>query len=409
MIYRRAMLVGSADFFSKGVAALSTLVIIRLLPVEEFAEFTYATSLVMLLHHLAAVSFNRAFVIGYKDLGLEVKTQGYFFAQFALVLSLGAAILPWCGLKPWLAAAVMASAVLYAAMEAIKTVFQQRLHFRQYSVFEVTRNVLGLILLIMMIPLSHETFQSEWVLAVQGAAIALPILPLARKLQWRRIGSLLRYGVATLIKILRGPMAVLVGYVIGTSILAQLDVILLKVFGTTADLATYGVALRFYGFLMVGLQSMHFVALPTLTKATTREEMKKMFSGQAKMWLFSGAALAVLFWSSRFFIPLAGGDRYPGAVPVFRVLCISALFSFWFAPHVNVVLRFQEFKGLTLTVAASLALHVFACWYAIPRHGAMGAAAATLVTFLFLNLTTFCRAQKLLNDPEKAGHNLNSE
>jgi len=103
-------------------------------------------------------------------------------------------------------------------------------------------------------------------------------------------------------------------------------------------------------------------------------------------------------WLAEWAIPWIDAGKYPEAVTTFRILCVSAVISFAFSPHVNLVLRFERYKFLLCLILMALALNVAINLLLIPSYGAVGAAIATMVSAATVTISIYIESRKLIRN-----------
>jgi O-antigen/teichoic acid export membrane protein len=94
-------------------------------------------------------------------------------------------------------------------------------------------------------------------------------------------------------------------------------------------------------------------------------------------------------------LPWIDLGRYPDAVPTFRILAVSAVLSFAFSPHVNLLMKHERFRFLFILIVFALVVHVLLCLLLITRFGAPGAAAATLVGSACVTVPIYFESRRL--------------
>jgi O-antigen/teichoic acid export membrane protein len=232
-------------------------------------------------------------------------------------------------------------------------------------------------------------------LSAQAAAGFLVFLAVfARKIHYRK---LLDVGRALDIakRILLGRYKYLFVYFTVLAVFSQLDVFMLKSMGTDMMVATYGTAYRYYAMILLTLGAIHTVFLPMIQQAGSSRELDGIFKKQWRMVAFLAPAILVGAWLAQWILPFIDMGKYPRAVPVFRILCVSAIISLAFSPYVNLVMRFEEFPFLLGLVLVGCVVSAGMNMVLVPRLQEIGTAISTLVSFLIVNGLTFLKAMKL--------------
>jgi O-antigen/teichoic acid export membrane protein len=175
----------------------------------------------------------------------------------------------------------------------------------------------------------------------------------------------------------------------------RLDVFMLRSLSEAHDLSTYGSAFRYYGFLLMALESAKSVYLPVIQSISTIKGMNEIFLNHQKYVLLSIPIIAFGCLISQWIIPWVDNGRYPDAPTVFIILSVSAFMSFAFSPHVTVIMKMEKFFFLFLLMIFCFSLNFGLNFFLIPVYKAIGAAYATLLSFLCVNGAIFLYSRKL--------------
>ncbi len=194
--------------------------------------------------------------------------------------------------------------------------------------------------------------------------------------------------------IVAGKYRYLFGYFFVLAFFAQVDVFMLKSISSERELATYGSAFRYYTLVVLGLNSVHTVLLPTIQRARSAGELSDIYRRYNRLLLVLLPLLLIGAWLAQWIIPAVDEGKYPAAVACFRVLTLSAAVSLICSPYSNVVLRFEDFKFLFVLIGAGLVLVLALNLVLVPAAGSVGAAWATLIAYGVVNLSIYLRARR---------------
>lgn len=384
----------SADVVSKFMLGVTALLSIRYITdPAQYALFTLAISAVTLTSQVLASSFNTIFVVAADKLGLAEGPARFLSFQMLSVLLLAALALPLAPRVGWVYPLGVLLALGYCMSEFSKSQSQHALDFRRFTRIELTRSGLFLTGQIALIVAAGFRLMAWEVLAVQCASLWIVFaLFMRRRVNARQILDV-RAGFDVASTVLRSPFRLLFVQSALVAVLMQLDVWMLKALASTHAVATYGSAYRYYTLAMMVSASMWAILLPVVQRASRADDLDALFRKQLRVLAMVAPVVLALAAAAQWWIPLIDAGRYPGAVPVFRILAVSALLSVAFSPHMSVLLRFEDFRftvGAALgAVGVALALH----WTLIPRFQEVGAAVATLCAFLVLNGCAFLRSR----------------
>jgi O-antigen/teichoic acid export membrane protein len=169
---------------------------------------------------------------------------------------------------------------------------------------------------------------------------------------------------------------------------------MLKMISNSHELATYGAAFRYYTLLSLALASINVVLLPTIQQLKSASELDQLLSKHVRILIAFSLVTLTGAWLSRWIIPAIDMGKYPESIAVFRILAISAIISFALSPHANLLMRFEDFRFLTVLTSAALFINLGLNFPLVHAFGAIGAAIATLIAYLFVNGSSFLRAQR---------------
>lgn len=386
----------SFDLASKIMLGILGLLLIRYLPQAEYAAYTFALSLVAFTSQGLAASFNRIYIVAYQKLQLQNTELAFLALQLLLIAGLilfGIPLSFFLGSLYWVIAALATASCL---SEFTKTFFQQDLKFLTLSLIEFCRSLLFFCCTLALIYFYRNELTASTILLVQVAALL--------GVSWWAIGKKLVQletpGFSEITRfsseIIRGEYRYLFAYFFILGIFTQTDIFMLSILGDDNMLATYGSAFRYYAILSLALGSVHIVLLPMIQKATNDQELFEVFAKHKKLILMFIPTVMVSGWVAQWVIPFVDNGKYPGAVLAFRILCVSAVISFAFSPHVNLLMRFGRFRFLFQLICIALVFNVIVNMLLIPEFGATGVAFATLASSAAVTVPIYFQSKKLV-------------
>jgi O-antigen/teichoic acid export membrane protein len=373
------------------------MLLIRYMPKKEYALYTFALSLVAFVTQSLSATFNRVYVLAGPNpriKGTEWSSLGFQLCLICLLVLLGLPLLSTLGSLYWLVA-ILVSASCFS--EFAKTYFQKELGFLRFSLIELSRSLLFFGATLLLLSMFRSAVSARQVALIQALALSTASwLALRKHLPvWKATN---RQEIATFAQsIVSGPYSFLFGYFFVMGIFTQADIFMLKAIGTDEMLANYGSAYRYYGIMSLALGSIHAVLLPMIQRSSSHQELAGIFAKNRPVILVFVCGVAVAGFLSKWFIPVIDMGKYPQAVMIFRILCVSAIISFTLSPYVNVVMRFERFRFLLWLVLLALGTSVLLNLQLIPRFGAIGVAIATLLSAAILNVGTYAMYRKLTN------------
>ena len=384
----------SLDLVAKIMLGLIGISLIRFMVSSEYASYTLALAVVTVVTQSLASTFNRIYIVGRKQLGLQGSPSSFLGLQLWIMLLLLVLTLPLAsvyGSVYWLIAFLALTTCL---SEFSKTFFQQQLKFLRFSMVELLRVLIfGSVVLLLIKVFGHD-LRAWQVLLVQSIAMLLVFVLVSGKhfdpnqlMKVRAVAQL-----AT--KLLGGSYSYLFGYFFVLAFFTQVDVFMLRALANDSALATYGSAFRYYSLLSLALGAVHVVLLPVVQNAQSLAELRNILTYHKRMVLLFAPVVLTGAWAAQWIIPLIDMGKYPEAVIVFRILAISAIVSFAFSPYVNLVMRFEDFKFLFILIMLALLIDIGLNVALVPAFGPVGTAIAAFTSFGIVNGAIFLRARR---------------
>jgi O-antigen/teichoic acid export membrane protein len=178
-------------------------------------------------------------------------------------------------------------------------------------------------------------------------------------------------------------------YIIYSSLLAvagQLDILMMARYFSFTDVATYSVASKLFGILVLGLGAVHSVLLPRLSSVTRVEDLRAMFLRSLRYSVPIAALLVLVTWTwPSELIGLFAGAKYSDARVPLQILGVCAAISLVLSPSVNVLFALERIGlialGGVLVLVVGLSGHILVT----SRYGAVGAAWTTFCAYTAIN------------------------
>jgi O-antigen/teichoic acid export membrane protein len=393
------------DTFSKVISGVTSAILIRFMAVGEYANYVLALSFASVVISIFASSFNRIYIVGYERLKLNRQLSSFLGLQLLVVILISAILSPFAhsfGEAYWFTILFIGA---NCSIEYAKTIFQQELRFLEYSLTEAARTILAAGLLILLIYVARQKPQASDVILLSGIAAFLVFLVISiKRLDLRQLFRV-RDAIRLAGVVISGQYRYLFGYFFVLAFFTQVDAFMLKIMASDSELATYGSAFRYYTIILVALNSIHTLLLPIVQRIQSTDELDRIYGRLRKALLFVVPSVILGMWLAQWVIPFIDQGKYPGAVPVFRVLSISAIISLAFSPHANLVMRFEDFRFLLILITMALVGNIALNMFLIPLGGAIGTAFATLIAFGSVNGCFFLRTRRyrkfLVVSPER--------
>jgi len=386
----------SLDILSKIVLGITGIILIRFMEPSEYARYILAVSAITIVTQAFSTSFNRLYIVGREKLSQD-NNSGFLGFQLSALLVLALAGLPLVNRIGPIYWFILFAAVATALTEFSKTFFQEQLRFLRFSFIELFRTILILAGVMVCMTLVGKSLEAWQVLMVQflGMIIVFSIA-FGRRLEFGRM-----FKIAPAFSLIKNIVVEDYGYLFGYfflfSFFGQLDIFMLRSLADSNSVAAYGSAFRYYALVILALSSVHAVLLPLTQKAGSIGEIKATNSRYTRLVLFLIPIILAGAWLSQWIIPMIDGGKYPQAIAVFRILAVSSILSLLFSPYVNTVMKFARFKFMLMLVSVAIALGILLNLLLAPALGAIGTAVSTLISFAFVNCSTFLKGRSLLN------------
>ena len=385
------------DFTAKVLVGIVGLLLIRYLPESEYAVLTLAVAFSQAVVQGISTNLNGVYIVGYKRLRLDESPQRFLTLQLWLLTAVIVISLPFVSFFSgvfWIVAALTFTGCL---KEFVKTFYQRKLQFFSYSLIEASRVLLYVGALVTLIFIVDKQQVKAWqVLSLQTICmLAVVLIAFGRQLDVRcllKLNETLPIAKA----ILKSKFSLMIGYCFVLAFLTRLDIVMLKSLDSEIEVATYGSAFMYYGFVMILLAAIHTVYLPLTQQVNDRRQLSSLMMKHQRM-IYAVVPLVIMgAWLSRWIIPSIDAGKYPGACDVFRILSISAIISLVCSPHAHVLFRYDAYRFLFLVVCGAFLVNVGLNAVMIPRFHASGAAWATLVSMGIVNGSTYLKSRSLL-------------
>lgn len=384
----------SFDIISKILVGFIGIILIRYMKESEYALYTFALSIITIVSQTITSTFRRIYIVGYESFQLDQYKESFLGLIMIIILLFASITIPFVhyfnGVLVWIILMIIG----FTLVDFGKTVFQQEYKFMKFSMVEIGKSISFFVITMSLIYFYKQKIGAWQIFLIQsGTMILVYIVATWGNL---KIKGLFKIIVALKIgkTIFTGPYKFLIGYTLFATVLGQLDVLMLRYYTTEKEIATYGSAFRYYSLLLLALSSVNTVFLPVIQNINNRSELDELYKKHAKMLTFFIPLVILGAWLSKWIIPMIDLGKYPNAVPVFQVLAISAILSFIFSPHTNLIMKFEEFKFLFYLLVISVVMNIILNSFMVPKFGSLGAAVATLITFGFSNFMTYVRAKR---------------
>jgi len=317
----------SSSVLSKVLLGALGFILIRFMSEIEFAEYTLSLALVTVVTQVIARTFNRIYIVGYRQFNLESLASSFLGFQLGLIGALAVLMFPVMSSIQGVYWFIVILIISKCLLEFSKTFLQRELKFFDFAVIELVGSSVffcGLLVLLFFVRYNPKAWQALFIQALSLILVFFLFLGKHHYLnKLMNVWEAARLAVA----IIKAEYKYLFGYYAILAFFSQLDIFMLRIMTNDIELATYGSAFRYYSLLLLALGSVKVVFLPLIQEVTNANELKSIFHMHRKMLLMFAPVVLVGAWASQWIIPWIDMGKYPNAVAVFRILAISAIIS----------------------------------------------------------------------------------
>lgn len=167
------------------------------------------------------------------------------------------------------------------------------------------------------------------------------------------------------------------------ALFSQINVFVVARYKSVEELAIFGVAQKYYFFLILLLSSISTVLVPKVAKMAEDKNRLKAF---LRKWLRISSGSIIPFLIILLFSPAVlnylNNYKYPQANLLFQILCISAWFSLGFSPLTGILVSLKKYRFLALSAAVLQSINLMCSIWAINMYGILG----VVIVFTVMNI-----------------------
>lgn len=393
--FKSILYVLTSNFFSKGILGIISLLIMKYMEYNEYASFVFYSSIVSIISGIFVSSINSIFITGHKVLCLKssegclVNIQIVFIGVTFLFIYYFYSMT----IKTILILSFFCFAICLS--ELIKTHFQQKMDFSKFSLIEITRSMCYLFLISIYLYTEFNLY-ADLVILLNAIAYVIILLFFIFNNDFFKNFFNITKTIETVTSILSGNFKYLFFYFTLLTLLSQLNVFIIKNYGNEVQLASYGVAFKFYNIFTLILSSIVTVFFPRIQQLQNKVEIENFFKFQQKIvkWMIVFIIVSNMIISN--FVQYFFLGKYPFAIESFIILSILAGVSSFFSPYVSIVLRFYDNRCLFICLCFIMFFYLLFCSKIFLNFGIIGLSLLYLISCLFLDLFAYQRAKRLI-------------
>lgn len=379
---RGVLRVAVGDGFSKTLLVGINLYLIRRLEVDQYAHFTLLLNAIFLGYQLACGPLERLYIA-------EHERYKAHLAPLQWVLSgasaLAGMIWLWREIIWMDALLILAGVFLLAAYQVLRIRLQQRLDFTLFSLADILKNGLWLMLLILFLSVPLLPSGTSSLLALLGGTfVAMSVLKFAAA---SRLPALRHRGpYSEMARVLWGTRYVIAYSMVG-AVVPYLPVIMATAIRNDVIISTYGAAMRYQAILGMAVFAFNTVLLPQMA-LLGRDDQERGFLMQrlkrAAPWalLLFVATVLVIWWV----IPHVDRGKYPLLQQIFLILAIPPALSLVGAPYINMLLIDGRARTVLACMSAGLAVNLVGYFLLGSSRSLLAPAWASLLAYLAITV-----------------------
>jgi|GEM_PF-2508014 len=385
------------DIISKIGSTVVTLLIIRILTVDEYADITFFNSIATFLSGVIGSGLTLSFVRYYAEStsrGNQNPSLFYSLIKMIIIayLLVFSVFATYCHFAPGNSTLLILSLVFglsLSLVSAVQAFYQASNRFSRAGLVVNTRSILLLLIVLLIALIGGKTSITLKIMisyAATGFITAVCGMLLIHR-ETRKAPHVNGYNKREMLR--EGAWLILYCFIL--NLFNQLDIFMMKHFDMVNDVAQYGVAFKYYAIALSLLPAIQAV-LRVKTAEKDIVDSDEIKANIATNWVKKAAPLviAIVLVGELFAGPaltLLNGVLYNDAIPIFRVLLIGMGISYLTAPNISLMMSGNKQKTMCVVAFISLLSNFFGNYYLIPYFGGMAAAFTTVLSQAILNVS----------------------
>lgn len=379
--------IAAGDVVSKAILVGINLYLIRFLAIDQYSHFTLLLNAMFLGYQLACGPLERLFIAEHKKYRKNLQSLQWTlcgFSSFCCVLWL------WREADLTDLFLIVLGIYLLADYQVFRIRLQQRLFFTAFSVAEILKNGMWVMLLVLLFSASLlPPSVAALVALLLGTSIALYILKFVVESGLPVIEN--GESSCKMASVLWNSKNVIIYSLIGAAI-PYLPIVMASSFGDNKSVATYGAAMRYQAILGMAVFTFNTVLLPQMAALSEeKKERDRLIHRLRKLapllFILYTSAVFLIWWA----VPYIDQGKYAHLRKVFLILSITPALSLISTPYVNKLLLEGRTQALLVCMTAGLGANLFVFYFFNEKLMAFSPAWASVsayvtVTFMIISL-----------------------
>lgn len=386
------------DIIAKIFAAVISIIIIRVLSVKDYSEYTYFFSISSFLSGILGSGLGLAYTtyaveMRERDINSDIYLYRELERKLFIIYPIISCICLW-GIKSFFGGTYITIifGIIYGMLLSFNQInivfFQARKSYVTAGIISNIKSLLlSIVLSILLVVGNHDAIVWIYFFYIISVMVSIVVTSYyikriveneqhCEKFQKSYLRYMLKDSVWTIL------------YMFIISAFNQMDVMMLTGLSNERAVASYGVAYKYYALVISLLPAIQVVLRVNCSgkqMSDAVERRKRVISWVKKS---SPIALIVLFIGiigASIFFPYINGKKYNDAISAFNILMVGAALSYITAPNVSIMVGAKKQKILCVFSLCSFIVNIVGNYFFIPIGGIVAASIATVVSHLILN------------------------
>ena len=384
----------SGDLVAKMITMVTTILLIRVMSEYAYSQYTVIVAVTNIFNQIVISSFGKIYIVDNDSLKGAESTLLFLEVVLSLLIAL-----VFLFVQPSIRNNRTDLLFLMFAtciFSYTRVIFQQKCKFAIFTFLEIFRVLIFFIAIGIIVFVYKMQMTVSTVIFFQGCSLVSAMLLLPQKisgLNWRQPIRIKQIMSA----LLKKEQIYLLVYATLMAVLLQIDILALKTYTSDYYVSAYSSALKYYNMMLMLLSTVNSVLLPKISMEDDYTEIRQIYCQQDKLSLvlLCGVIAAILL--APFVLPIIDGGKYPESIGVFRILCVSALISFWSSPYNNLLIKEKRYFSICIRFAMGIIVSLLGNYILIPLWGINGTALVTLCSYGIVNISSRVHAKHIIN------------
>lgn len=347
------------DGLSKVFLALASLLLIKYLSVNDFAEFSIVFTVSMMAYQIVGGVVERLYISDYNNFNGEGGGS-----SFPLMGAIGVAVSTYIYSSVGLYYAVFAFVlvIIFTKYQVQRIKKQKEERFFTYATVDMLKNLFWLLLIYLKVEVAVDFIRMDNVLY---ALSTFALLAIASNLLLSFFSNEVSLDVCSasskISKVVRSAKYFLsrkdvVAYSIIGGIIPYYPFIVATLIHDKSLIATYGAAMRYQAIFSMAIMAVNTVVIARFcnNKKIINEHSSIFYKILPFLMLFLGAAISVIYC----IIPYIDGGKYPSLQIAFVILSMCSAVSLMSTVAVNKLLAFNNYSVMLKSVFLGFVLMI---------------------------------------------------